>query len=133
MRYFLKVVPALSCWGGFIFVIIKVPYPDSLTQANFTQLTPFIFFLFSALSLTLNIFLRNIFISGSVSLGLIFILILKALDSFNFVTGSLVAVVMYLLVSYFGKTRRKNLTPIQSGLTKLPKIPTLTRFRKQKG
>lgn len=104
-----KLIPIIFCWGGFIFVIMKVPYPESLTAANFTQLAPFIFFLFLALSLTLNIFLRNIFISGSISLGLIFLLILKALDSFNLVTGSLVTVVMYLLISYFSKIRKRNL------------------------
>lgn len=108
----LKIIPALFFWGIFIFVALKVPYPESLTQANIVQLLAFFVPLFLALSITLNIFF---------SLGLIFLLILQALDSLNIVTGALTAVAAYLLFSYFRTKRR--------GLTKQTKISKLTQLR----
>lgn len=122
-----KIIPALIFWGGFAFVVLKVPYPESLTQADFTRILPFFASLYLALVFTLNILFKNILLSFSLCLGLIFLLILKALDSLNIVTGILIAVATGLLASYFRKTRRKNLNPIKSDLTKLSKIPKLTK------
>ncbi|MDD5147595.1 MAG: hypothetical protein PHV63_03575 [Candidatus Daviesbacteria bacterium] len=119
-----KIIPALIFWGIFILVVLQVPYPESLTQANYIQLIPFFVPLYFALSFTLNIFLKNIFSSGSFSLGLIFLLILKALDTLNIVTGLLTAVATYLLFSYFRKIKKRS-------LTKLSKIPKLTQLHKQ--
>ncbi len=116
----LKVIPALACWGIFAYVILQIPYPESLTQANFTQLLPFFASLFLALVFTLNILFKNILLSFSICLGLIFLLILKALDSLNIVTGILIVVATYLLASYFKRAKKK-------GLTKQPKIPKLTK------
>lgn len=104
----LKTIPVLFFWGVFLFVVLQIPYPDSFIQANLGQLLPFFISLFLALALTLNIILQSILISGSTSLGLIFLLILKALDSFNLVTAALVAVIMYLLISYFRKIKRNS-------------------------
>lgn len=118
-----KIVFALIFWGIFAFVIFQVPYPETLTQANTTQLISFFISLFLALSLTINLFLKNILSAGSISLGLIFLLILKALDSLNLVTGILTIIAATLLVSYFRKAKRNS-------LTKLPKIPKLTRLKK---
>lgn len=121
----LKFIPAVILWGIFIFVVLKIPYPDSLTQANLTQIIPFFASLYLTLILTFNILLKNILSSAALSLGLIFLLILKALDSLNIVTGALTVIAMYLLLSYFKKIKRKN-------LTKLPKIPKLTHLRRNK-
>ncbi len=115
-----KILPALVFWASFAYVVLQVPYPDSLTQANFTQILPFFASLFLALVFTLNILFKNILFSSSISLGLIFLLILSALDSLNIVTGILIVVATYLLASYFRKAKRK-------GLTKQPKIPKLTK------
>lgn len=125
LKFFQKIIPALIFWAIFGYVILQIPYPDTITQANPTQLMAFFIPLFLAISLTLNLILKNIFISGSISLGIIFLLILKALDSLNFVTAILVILSAGLLISYFRKIKRKN-------LTKLPKIPRLTNMRKQK-
>ncbi len=114
-----KFLPALIFLGIFAFVVFQIPYPDSLTQANFTQIIPFLISLYIALIFTINILLRNILLSVTISLGLIFLLILKALDSLNIVTGILIVVAIGLLTSYFKKTKRN--------LTKLSKIPKLTR------
>ena len=124
LKLFFKFIPALFFWLIFIFVVLQVSYPENITQSNFTQLLSFFIPLFLALSFTLNIFLKNIFISTSISLGLIFLLILKALDSFNIVTGILILVPIGLLVSYFRKIKRRS-------LTKWGKIPKLTKLRKQ--
>jgi len=121
-----KILLIPSCiyfWAVFVYVVLQVPYPETITQANILQLSAFFIPLFLALTLALNIFLKNIFISASISLGLIFLLALKALDSLNLVTVVLILISVGLLVSYFRKINRKN-------LTKLPKIPKLTHIRK---
>ena len=118
-------IPALFFWAIFIFVILLIPYPDSITQANFQQLFFFFTTLFCAIIFTLNIFLKNVFLSASIALGLNFVLILKALDSLNLVTGILTIISVGLLVSYFKKIKRRS-------LTKWGKIPKLTKLRRQK-
>ncbi|MBI2040139.1 hypothetical protein HYT18_03630 [Candidatus Microgenomates bacterium] len=115
-----KIIPSLFLWGIFGYVVLQIPYPESITQANIIQLLSFFIPLFLAITLTLNIFLKNIFISTSLSLGLIFLMILKSLDSLNLVTGILTAIAVGLLASYFRKIN----------LTKLPRIPRITRLRK---
>lgn len=110
----------LIFWALFILVILGVSYPNSLTQANSFQIFAFFIPLILALTFSFNIFLKNIFVSFSISLGLIFLLILKALDSLNLVTLSLSIIAVGLLISYFRK----------ANLTKVPKIPKLTNMRK---
>jgi len=118
-----KTIPVLISWGIFALVIIKVPYPETLSQASLFQFSAFFIPLYLALSLTFNIVLKNIFISASISLGLIFLLILKALESLNLVTGILIIISTYLLVSYFRKTHKNNLTNWR-------KIPKITKLKK---
>lgn len=115
-----KVLPALFFWGSFAFVVLQIPYPESLTQANAVQVFPFFVSLYLALVFTLNILLKNILLSSSICLGLIVLLILKALNSLNIVTAILTLVATYLLASYFRKAKRK-------GLTKQKKITRLTK------
>ena len=118
-----KIIPIIFLWSAFTFVVLQIPYPETITQANLTQLLTFFITLFLALTITINLFLKNILSSLSISLGLIFLLTLKALDSLNLVTGILVVIAVGLFVSYFRKIKRNN-------LTKLPKIPKLTRLKK---
>ncbi len=101
-----KIIPALIFWGIFIFAIFKVPYPESLAQANLGQMGLFFVPLFLALIFTINIFFRNILCSFSIALGIAFLLILKALDSLNIVTGLLILISVGLLLSYFKRARR---------------------------
>ncbi len=119
-----KIFPALICWGIFIYVVFQVPYPETITQANIIQLLAFFIPLFLAITSSLNLISKNIFISTSISSGLIFFLFLKALESLNLITAILILIPIGLLVSYFRKTKKKN-------LTKLPKIPKLTHLRKR--
>lgn len=118
-----KVIPILFFWGIFTYIVLKVPYPNTLTQANIIQLLSFFITLFLSLSSTINIFLKNIFSSSAIALGVISLLILKALDILNLITGILTAITIFLLVSYFRKIKRRS-------LTKLPKISKLTHMRK---
>lgn len=118
----IKSISVLIFWGIFIFVILQVPYPETLTQANIIQLFSFFITLFLALSLTINLFIKNILVSLSFSLGIISMFILKALDSLNLVTASLTAVSVWLLISYFRKRR---------SLTNYSKIRKLHAGRKQ--
>lgn len=106
-KIILKAFPPLFFWGIFAGVILTIPYPESFTQAKLDQLAFFFLPLFLALTFTLNIFLKNILQSFSISLGLIFLLILKALDSLNFVTGILILISVGLLSSYFKKAKRE--------------------------
>lgn len=119
----LKTISVLIFWGLFAFVIIKVPYPETLSQADTGQLSAFFIPLYLALTFSFNIVLKNIFISAAIPLGLIFLLILKALDSLNLVTGILIITSVYLLISYFRKIKKNS-------LTKLPKIPKITKLKK---
>ena len=124
IKILLRIFPALFFWGVFIFVIFQVPYPDNIASADSIQLIFFFIPLYLALVLTFNFFLKNILISASISLGLIFLLFLKALDSLNLVTGILTIISVYLLVSYFRKNKRS--------LTYLTKIPKITSLRRRK-
>lgn len=117
-----RIIPAFLFWVVFIFVVLKIPYPDSLTQANLTQVVPFFSSLYLALLFTFNIALKNMLLSGAIALGLIFLLILKALDSLNLVTVILTLLATGLLASYFRKMNKH--------LTKQTKIPKLTQLRK---
>lgn len=117
-------MPAILFWGAFIFFVLMIPYPQTLTEANALQISLFFIPLFLALMFSFNIFLKNALISFSVALGIILLLTLKALDSFNIVTGAVTIISTGLLISYFKKMKKRN-------LTKLPKIPKLTQLRKQ--
>ena len=123
-RFFLKAIPILIFWGALAIVILQVPYPNSLTQISLNQIILFFIPFFLAIAFTINLLLINTPISFSISLGIIFLLILKALDSLNLVTAILITIPIVLLVSYFRKIKRRS-------LTKLPKISKLTHLHKR--
>lgn len=123
LKLIMKILPALFFGGVFLLAVFQIPYPETLTQANILQILGFFIPLSLLISFVINIFIKNLFLSSSVSLGIIFFLLLKALDSLNLVTGGIIGVAVILLVSYFRKIKKKS-------LTKLPKIPKLTHVRK---
>lgn len=125
LKFLFKIIPSLIFWAIFVYIIFQVPYPETITQANIIQLLSFFVPLFLAITLTLNLILKNIFISTSISLGLIFVSFLQALDSLNLVTAVLILIPVGLLISSFGKRKKKS-------LTNYSKIPKLTRLRRQK-
>src|SRR3989344_997006 len=118
-----KIISALILLGIFLLVVFTVPYPNTISSANSFQLLTFFIPLFLFMVLTIGVFLKNIYISGSLSLGLIFLLILKSLDSLNLVTAILIIITIYLLVSSFRRAKR-------GSLTKWPKIPKITKLRR---
>ncbi len=118
-----RIIPALFFWGIFIFTLLQIPYPQNITQAYLFQLILFFIPLFLAILLTLNIFLKKSLVAGSISLGTILLLILKALDSLNLITASLIVISVGLLISYFKKLKKKDLTKWE----KIPKITNLGR------
>lgn len=113
LNFTFKIFPALFFWGVFGYIVLQVPYPQSITQAGFLQLSLFFIPLSLAILFTLNIFLKMGLISGSLSLGIIFLLILKALDSLNLITGSLIIVSVGLLISYFRKRKVRGIRGIR--------------------
>lgn len=117
-----RVLPAIFSWLIFLNVLFTIPYPESITQAKPVELTLFFFTFYFAASFLLNVFLKNIFISLSIAFGIITFLLLKALDSLNFVTGIIDITVMFLLVSYFKKMSNKNSLNIKHGIPKI-KLP----------
>lgn len=125
MRYLKTILPAVLFGVIFTITVFAVPYPDSLAQANLMQIIPFFASFYLTLTFTLNILLKNILLSLSISLGLVFLLVLNALDSLNILTGALTVVATGLLVSYFWKAKVRSLTNDS-------KIPKLTKLRRQK-
>lgn len=122
IKILLRLIPAFILWGIFAYVVFYIPYPESITQADILQLSSFFISLFLALLFTFNILLRAFALSGTLSLGIIFLLILKALDSFNFVTGTLLILAIGLLVSYFRKNK---------SLTKVSKLSKISGLKKE--
>lgn len=132
-KFFPKIILALIFWGIFVGVMFNVPYPESLTSATLSQILPFFTSLFLVFVFTFNFLIRSVIISSIFSLGLILLFFLKALDSLNLVTGILILISTFLLISYFKKAKKHTLLK-NSGfrnLTKQTKIPRLTRLRKE--
>ncbi|HCB23005.1 TPA: hypothetical protein DEP06_04275 [Candidatus Daviesbacteria bacterium] len=112
-KIILKIIPALIFWGIFTFVIFYVEYPTSLTQASGFQILAFFVPLFLALAFTTSFF---------IALGVIFLLLLKALNALNIVSAVLTITAVGLLFSYFRKSKTKyNLTSV-SGISKLTSL-----------
>lgn len=145
MKYLVKIIFAIFFWSIFILVIFNLPYPQDLEEANFLQISIFFSSLFLAILFTLKIVFKRFSAPALLTAGIILTLILKALDSLNLVTGIIVLTLVSLLISYFlkrnspaaafQKIKKRNLYPLKVGsdLTKLPKIPKLTRLRKKNG
>lgn len=123
MPLFSKIFPALIFWGIFIFVIFQVPYPESLTQAGLVQILAFFISFFLALVITLNLFLKFIPSSVFISLGIISLLLLKALDTLNFVSAVLIFITVGLLLSYFKNEKGKHKLTYVSRISKLTHLP----------
>ncbi|QQG43714.1 MAG: hypothetical protein HYW45_01695 [Candidatus Daviesbacteria bacterium] len=133
MLIFFKIIPALISWGVFSFIIFQVPYPESLTSANFTQLTLFFLSLFLSLTFTLNIFLKYVTLSIILAISLIMVLLLQALHILNLVTASLVIIATVLLVSHFQRKKSKNGLPKVTKSLRLnskPEEGTLSKLKK---
>lgn len=116
----LKILVIIISGVLFFYTIFQVPYPSSLTSANPYQLIFFFIPLF--LGLTSLFFLKfNLLGSGSLALGIIILLVLKAFDSLNLATILLDLVATFLLFSYFKNLKAFSLK--KSKARTLPKKP----------
>ncbi len=102
-KFVLNVLLSLFFWGFFVWVIFNIEPPKSLTQANVLQLAYFYIPLFLAVTFTLNLLIKTILASSSLSLGIIFLLTLKAMGLFSFLYIGLTIIATLLLFSYFKK------------------------------
>jgi len=114
-------VPVFISWGIFIYVVLKVAYPESLTSANTFQIFSFFSSLFLSLSFTINLIVRFMLKSIIVSFGIILILVLKALNSLNIVSFLLTVIAFGLLLSYLKKPNSRLTTH-----SKVPKLRNLS-------
>jgi len=120
-----SLVPMLISWGIFIYVVLKIPYPETLTSANIFQVFSFFTSLFLSLSFTINLLLHFMFKSIIISFGIILIIVLKALNSLNIVSFGLTVIAFGLLLSYL-KKQKSRLT----SRSNVPKIRNLSRRKR---
>ena len=112
-----QILLALLSLSILIYVILVLPYPESLTQASVFQLISFFLPLLFFLTLTANLFLNSLASSFSLAFGIILILILKALDDLNFLSFVLTVAAVLLLISQFkGSLTSNRFMPKLGGL-----------------
>lgn len=122
---FLPLTLALVFLLLFIYVVLFIDYPESLTTASRFQLTSFFLPLFLFLFFSINYFFKNNSFSLLISFGVILLLILQALDTLNIVSALLVIASIGLFLNYL-KTIKKDRS-LTSGFF----IPKLNRFGNQ--
>jgi|SRR3989344_5911284 len=119
-------VPVFISWGIFIYVVLKVAYPESLTSANTFQIFSFFSSLFLSLSFTINLIVRFMLKSIIISFGLILLLVLRALNSLNLVSFALTIIAFGLLLSYLKKPKSR-----LTSRAKVPKLRNLSRGKRR--
>jgi hypothetical protein len=103
IKVLLLLALALIFWGIFIWVIFYIEPPKSLTEANLLQIAYFFIPLYLAIIFSVNLLLKSLPASGSIALGIVILLTLKALDLFNFLYVTITLIATLLLFSYFKK------------------------------
>lgn len=102
LKTLVNVFLAIGFWIGFVWVILNIDYPETLTEANVIQLSAFFIPLFLALALSINLLLQKIISSIIIAAALIFILVIKSLNEINIFSVGLTIAAVVLLLSYFG-------------------------------
>ncbi len=130
-----RILASLISWAIFIYVVLYIHYPDSLLSATIFQVLVFFIPLFLAITFSIDFLFKNLFASVSLSLGVVILLILKALGALSIVSILLTLVAILLLINYFKsdnfnnlkmkKSRRRFGTSLKD-LTSNQKIPKLT-------
>jgi len=118
-----KIILVFFSWSIFILVVLKVDYPQSLPQASTFQLLAFFTSFFLASTSTLYLALKRLLPSVVFSVGIILLLLLKALGVLNIVTGVIVIIAVFLVAGSFKK---------KSSLTKQTKEPKLKNLLRRK-
>lgn len=135
MNKLTKSLVALFFLVVFIYVLMNVPYPHNLTSANIFQISSFFIPLFLMASFIISIFFVISF-SFIIALGIIFLLLLQALDSLNPVSAVLILIVVWLFISYLKKNQKKKTksmtgsNPMLTNLTSRINIPKLRSLSK---
>lgn len=99
------------------WVVFYIQPPESWPAASIFQILILFVPLLMFFTFTINFFIRNLPKSFSLGLGLMVILVLKALDQINLITILATLTITFLLARSFKK-----------GLTRMPKIPKLKHF-----
>lgn len=97
LKKLLKVAPVLFFWLVFILIVFNVDYPISIAQATFGQLTAFFVPLFIAIFLSINLMIKSLYSSTIIGLGIILLLILKALGILSVVTTTITLLAIFFL------------------------------------
>ncbi len=125
MKLFIKLIPLTLSWAVFIGVILFMPYPETLSQASFFQLTAFFIPLFLGIAFAIDFVFNNIASSIAFSLGIILLICLKALKAVNSLWVLLIIIAVTLLISYFKGSK-------SSRLTSNSFVPKLKNLRRKK-
>lgn len=123
MSGFKRLLPVLLLGLILGLVIWQTPPPASLTSASVLQLTLFLTPLFLLLTFLVDHFLRFFLRSLVVSLGLVILLVLKALDSLNIASLIMTVLAVVLIIKSLKKPKKLNYSA---------KIPKLTSLKKQR-
>lgn len=123
-----KLFPVFLFGLIFTLVIWQVQPPKHLISINFFQIILFFVPLFLFLLFLINLFVQFLVWSMVISLGLIFLLILKALGSLNPVTLILILTAAGLFLKSFKKPKKFGL----KNLSYSAKIPRLTKLKRQR-
>lgn len=123
MPYFKKLLPVLISAAIFSLVIWQVQPPKTFTTVTSAQIAlfflPLFLFLLTIFNLIFNFYLRSFVIT----LGVVLLFILKALDILNIITAGVLILAIILIVK---SLKRPQKTFYQS------KIPKLLKLSKQK-
>lgn len=112
------------------WVLYFVEPPKSWPQASYFQILAFFLPLVAFFTFVANLFLNYLPRSFVVGLGLMMVVVLKAIDQLNAVTVSGILIVVAILVTVFKKPTPPQFQP---GLTRQSKIPKLKNLGREKG
>lgn len=131
MTVFKKFLPVISSGIIFGFVIWQMEPPQSLTSASILQVLLLFAPLFTFLVFGLNLYFRFYPRSLIISLGIIILLVLKTLDTFNIISVAITIAAVTLISKSFKKVINWKTGSRSNTLIKIPRLSHLEKQRKQ--
>lgn len=125
MRLFKRFLLLLISTAILGYVIYFIEPPKTWKDASIFQILAFFIPLLFSFTFLINLLLNNLSKSFIFSLGLMILVVLKGNDRLNPLTGVVVVIITFLLSLIFKKER---LPRFNRGLTRMAKIPKLTRI-----
>lgn len=117
MKKFLpKLLLPLIFWAAFIYIVNTFEPPQTFTQISLFQILLFFIPLFLAILFTINLIIRFLLFSLTISLAMCLLILLKGLGGLNPISGLLTLFAFGLLLSYLKQFKRK--FQIRTRLTK---------------